>query len=59
MLETEITPNDSKWYSEIEAAQIVSNPDVINWNDEADLVVLALVELGLRLPMKHWIRDLR
>jgi len=47
MLETEITPNDSKWYSEIEAAQIVSNPDVINWNDEADLVVVGLGGAGI------------
>ena len=47
MLETEISPNDSKWYSDIEAAQIVSNPDVINWNDEADLVVVGLGGAGI------------
>ena len=47
MLETEITPNDLKWHSEIEAAQIVSNPDVINWNDEADLVIVGLGGAGI------------
>ena len=47
MLETEINPNDLKWHSEIEAAQIVSNPDVINWNDEADLVIVGLGGAGI------------
>lgn len=47
MLETEINPNDLKWHSEIEAAQIVSNPNVINWNDEADLVVIGLGGAGI------------
>ena len=47
MLETEINPNDPKWYSEIEAAQIVDNPNLINWNDEADLVVVGLGGAGI------------
>ena len=34
MLETEINPNDEKWFSNIEAPQIVANPNLINWNDE-------------------------
>ena len=47
MLETEINPNDPKWYSEIEAAQIVANPNHINWNDEADLVIVGLGGAGI------------
>ena len=47
MLETEINPNDPKWYSEIEAAQIVDKPNLINWNDEADLVVVGLGGAGI------------
>ena len=47
MLETEINPNDEKWFSNIEAPQIVANPNLINWNDEADLVVVGLGGAGV------------
>ncbi len=47
MLETEINPNDPKWYSDIEAPQIVANPNLINWNDEADLIVVGLGGAGI------------
>ena len=42
MLETELSPSNEKWFSNIEAPQIVDNPDLIDWSDQADLVIVGL-----------------
>ena len=47
MLETELNPSHEKWFSNIEAPQIVANPNLVNWNDEADLVVVGLGGAGV------------
>jgi 3-oxo-5alpha-steroid 4-dehydrogenase len=47
MLETELNPSHEKWFSNIEAPQIVANPNLVNWNDEADLVVIGLGGAGV------------
>ena len=39
MLETEINTNDELWLSKVEAPQIISDPNLFSWDDEADLVV--------------------
>ena len=47
MLETEINPNDEMWLSEIEAPQIITDPNLFAWDDEADLVVAGLGGAGI------------
>ena len=42
MLETELKVNDEQWFSKIESPEIVSDVTSIEWDDEADLVVLGL-----------------
>jgi hypothetical protein len=42
MLVTEINPNDELWLSEVEAPQIITDPNLFAWDDEADLVVAGL-----------------
>ena len=58
MLVTEINPNDELWLSEVEAPQIITDPNLFAWDDEADLVVAGLGGAGtvsythLTLPTK-------
>ena len=47
MLETEINPNDELWLSKVEAPQIISDPNLFSWDDEADLVVAGLGGAGI------------
>ena len=47
MLETEINPIDELWLSKVEAPQIISDPNLFNWDDEADLVVAGLGGAGI------------
>ena len=47
MLETEINPNDEMWLSEVEAPQIITDPNLFAWDDEADLVVAGLGGAGI------------
>ena len=47
MLETELSPSNEKWFSDIEAPQIVDNPDLIDWSDQADLVIVGLGGAGI------------
>ena len=42
MLVTEINSNDELWLSEVESPQIITDPNLFNWDDEADLVVAGL-----------------
>lgn len=47
MLETELKVNDEQWFSNIESPEIVSDVTSIEWDDEADLVVLGLGGAGV------------
>jgi 3-oxo-5alpha-steroid 4-dehydrogenase len=47
MLVTEINPNDELWLSEVEAPQIITDPNLFEWDDEADLVVAGLGGAGI------------
>jgi len=47
MLETEINPNDELWLSEVEAPQIITDPNLFAWDDEADLIVAGLGGAGI------------
>ena len=47
MLETELKVNDEQWFSKIESPEIVSDVTSIEWDDEADLVVLGLGGAGV------------
>ena len=47
MLETELKVNDEEWFSKIESPEIVSDVTSIEWDDEADLVVLGLGGAGV------------
>ena len=47
MLETELNPKNEKWFSDIEAPQIVNDPNLISWNDESDLVIVGLGGAGI------------
>ena len=37
MLETELIPNSKIWHSGVESPEIIENPSVYQWSDEADL----------------------
>jgi len=47
MLVTEINPNDELWFSEVEAPQIITDPNLFTWDDEADLVIAGLGGAGI------------
>ena len=47
MLVTEINPNDELWFSEVEAPQIITDPNLFAWDDEADLVIAGLGGAGI------------
>ena len=47
MLATEINPNEELWLSEVEAPQIITDPNLFAWDDEADLVVAGLGGAGI------------
>ena len=47
MLETEINPNNDLWLSEVESPQIINDPNLFSWDDEADLVVAGLGGAGV------------
>ena len=47
MLVTEINPNDELWFSEVEPPQIITDPNLFTWDDEADLVIAGLGGAGI------------
>ena len=47
MLETELNPNSKKWHSSIESPEIIENPSVYKWSDEADLIIIGLGGAGV------------
>ncbi len=47
MLETELTPNSKTWHSGVESPEIIENPSVYQWSDEADLIVIGLGGAGV------------
>ena len=47
MLETEISPSEELWLSDVEAPQIISDPNLFAWDDEADLVIAGLGGAGI------------
>ena len=47
MLVTEINPNDELWLSEVESPQIITDPNLFDWDDEADLVIAGLGGAGI------------
>jgi len=47
MLETEINPSSDQWFSAIESPQIINDPNLFNWDDEADLIVVGLGGAGI------------
>ena len=47
MLVTEINSNDDLWFSEVESPQIITDPHLFNWDDEADLVIAGLGGAGI------------
>ena len=47
MLETEINSNDELWLSEVESPQIITDPNLFSWDDEADLVIAGLGGAGI------------
>ena len=47
MLETELTPNSKIWHSGVESPEIIENPSVYQWSDEADLIVIGLGGAGV------------
>ena len=42
MLETELNPKSEFWFSNVEEPKIVTDASAVNWDDEADLVVVGL-----------------
>ena len=47
MLVTEINPSDELWLSDVEAPQIISDPNLFAWDDEADLIIAGLGGAGI------------
>ena len=47
MLETELTPNSKTWHSGVESPEIIQNPSIYQWSDEADLIVIGLGGAGV------------
>ena len=47
MLETELTPNSKTWNSGVESPEVIENPSVYHWSDEADLIVIGLGGAGV------------
>ena len=47
MLVTEINSNDELWLSEVESPQIITDPNLFDWDDEADLVIAGLGGAGI------------
>ena len=47
MLETELTPNSKTWNSGVESPEVIENPSVYQWSDEADLIVIGLGGAGV------------
>ena len=47
MLETELTPNSKTWHSGVESPEIIENPSIYQWSDEADLIVIGLGGAGV------------
>ena len=47
MLETELTSNSKTWNSGVERPEVIENPSVYHWSDEADLNVIGLGGAGV------------
>ena len=47
MLETELTSNSKTWNSGVESPEVIENPSVYHWSDEADLIVIGLGGAGV------------
>ena len=47
MLETELNPSSDLWLSDVEAPQIITDPNLFKWDDQADLVIAGLGGAGI------------
>ena len=52
MLETELNPSSPNWFSYVEDPKIVTDASAINWDDEADLVVVGLGGAGIAAALE-------
>ena len=52
MLETELNPSSPNWFSYVEDPKIVTDASAINWDDEADLVVVGLGGAGIATALE-------
>ena len=57
MLETELTPNSKLWHSGVESPEIIENPSVYQWSDEADLIVIGLGGAGVSAAAIIYLRN--
>ena len=53
MLETELNPKSEFWFSNVEEPKIVTDASAVNWDDEADLIVVGLGGAGIALSLIH------
>ena len=47
MLDTELNPSSDLWLSDVEAPQIITDPNLFKWDDQADLVIAGLGGAGI------------
>tara|TARA_B110000014_G_C20123374_1_gene596544 strand:+ start:230 stop:1936 length:1707 start_codon:yes stop_codon:yes gene_type:complete len=47
MLDTELNPSSNSWLSDVEAPQIITDPNLFKWDDQADLVIAGLGGAGI------------
>ena len=47
-----MTPDDKNWFSDIEPARQIDAPDAIDWQDEADIVVVGLGGAGVACALE-------
>ena len=52
MLETELNPKSEFWFSNVEEPKIVTDASAVNWDDEADLVVVGLGGAGIAAALE-------
>ncbi|MEK9779660.1 MAG: FAD-binding protein, partial [Gammaproteobacteria bacterium] len=52
MLETELNPKSETWFSNVEEPKIVTHASAVNWDDEADLIVVGLGGAGIAAALE-------
>ncbi len=52
MLETELNPKSEFWFSNVEEPKIVTDASTVNWDDEADLIVVGLGGGGIAAALE-------